>query len=233
MDSPKTYRTLSSGSDVLAQGFMTRVYMWMMLGLAATGAMAYYTTTSAQLLSVLLSRGTFLVLFVAEIGIVFFLSARIAKLNPATASALFFVYAVLNGLTIAPILLVYTSESVSSAFFTTAAMFGAMSAYGTLTKRDLSGWGSFLGMGLIGLIAASLINIFVGNSKADLVISIIGVFVFTGLTAFDTFKLRALAREIGGDEEAGGRLAIMGALTLYLDFINMFIFLLRIFGKRR
>ncbi|MDR0648540.1 MAG: Bax inhibitor-1/YccA family protein, partial [Synergistaceae bacterium] len=169
----------------------------------------------------------------AELGIVFYLSSRIAKLSPATASALFFVYSALNGLTIAPILLVYTGSSVASAFLSTAGMFGAMSVYGTVTKRDLSGWRSFLTMGLIGLVIASVINIFFASERAGLVIAIMGVFVFTGLTAYDTYKIRAMASGVIGDDEASGKFAVLGALTLYLDFINMFIFILRIFGKRR
>lgn len=224
-----------SRSDVLAQGFMTKVYMWMMFGLLATGGVAYYVTTSQQVLYMLFGRGSapFLILAVIEIGIVIYLSAKIATLNPTTASALFFVYAILNGLTLAPIFLVYTQESISSAFFTTAGMFGAMSVYGTITKRDLSGMRSFLMMGLIGLIVAGLINMFVGNSKADLVISIMGVLIFTLLTAYDTQKIRRLASEVSGGEDLRSNLAVLGALTLYLDFVNMFLYLLRFFGKRR
>ena len=194
---------------------------------------AYYTSSSEQILYMLLgkSRLPFFILLGAEIGIVLYLSSRITTLNPATANTLFFVYVAFNGLTLAPIFLVYTQESISSAFFSAAATFGVMSAYGTLTKRDLSGLGSFLQMGVIGLLIALLINMFVGNS--NLVISIMGVFIFTGLTAFDTQKLRRLSQELSFREEEQSNLSILGALTLYLDFINMFLFLLRILGRRK
>jgi FtsH-binding integral membrane protein len=207
----------------------------MCLGLAATAVVSYYVATSQQIMQLLFGGGMapYFILAIAELGIVFYLSARVASMSPTTASVLFFVYAALNGLTIAPIFLLYTQESVSSAFFTSAAMFGAMSVYGTVTKRDLSGLGSFLMMGLIGLVVASLINMFVASERGGLVIAIMGVLIFTGLTAFDTQKLRRLASEVSGNDDAAGKYAVFGALTLYLDFINMFLFLLRIFGKRR
>jgi FtsH-binding integral membrane protein len=228
-------RRFSSAGDIAAQGFMTRVYMWMAFGLAGTAAVSYYASTSASFLNMMFGRGImpFSILVAIELGIVFYLSARVASMSPTKAGALFFVYAVLNGLTIAPILSAYTNESISSAFLTSAGMFGAMSVYGTVTKKDLSGWGSFLFMGLIGLIAASLINMFVGSEKTSMVISIMGVFIFTGLTAYDTQKLRVMASSVAGDETTAGKYAVLGALTLYLDFINMFLFILRIFGKRR
>jgi FtsH-binding integral membrane protein len=225
----------SAAGDIVAQGFMSRVYMWMALGLAATAGVSYYTATSPQFIYALFGRGmaVFIILSLAELGIVLYLSARVATMNPTTASALFFVYAVLNGLTIAPIFLIYTNESISSAFFTAAGMFGAMSVYGTVTKRDLTGWGSFFMMGVIGLVVASLINMFIGSEKMSLVIAIMGVLVFTGLTAFDTQKLRRMAENLAGSEDNAARYAVLGALTLYLDFINMFLFLIRIFGRRR
>ncbi|MDR3254328.1 MAG: Bax inhibitor-1/YccA family protein [Synergistaceae bacterium] len=227
-------RRISSANDIVAQGFMTKVYMWMALGLAATAATAYYVSTSAQLIYMLFGRGMMpiIVLSLAELGIVFFLSAKVAAMNPTTASALFFVFAILNGLTLSSIFLVYTSESISSAFFSAAGMFGAMSVYGTVTKRDLTGLGGFCRMGLIGIVIASLINIFVASEKTSLVIAIMGVFVFIGLTAFDTQKLRRLSASVGDDDTAA-KYSVLGALTLYLDFINMFLFLLRIFGRRR
>jgi FtsH-binding integral membrane protein len=207
----------------------------MALGLAATGAVAYYASTSMAVRRVLFGNGfvPLIVLSVAEIGIVFFLSAKALTLNPTTASALFFVYSVLNGFTIAPIFLLYTGESISTAFFSSAAVFGSMSVYGTVTKRDLSSWGSFLSMGLWGIIIALAINMFVGNLKADLVISIMAVIVFTGLAAYDTFKLRKIAAEGGFGEDKRDSVAVLGALILYLDFINMFLHLLRLMGKRR
>lgn len=235
MQEPRPIQTLSGHDEFAIQGFMTRTYLWMALGLAATGALAYYTAHSEAFMAMLFGQGMmpFFILAIAELGIVFYLSARIMTLAPTTASVLFFVYAALNGLTIAPIFLAYTEESLASAFFSAAAMFGVMSFYGATTKRDLSGWGSFLMMGLIGLIIASLINLFVKNSMADWVISVIGVIVFTGLAAFDTQKLRRIAGEFSRDDDAAARMSILGALTLYLDFINMFLFLLRIMGRRK
>jgi FtsH-binding integral membrane protein len=229
------YKRISTTGDLAIQGFMTKVYMWMGLGLLTTAAVSYYTASSQPILMFLFGRGMapFLILAVCEIGIVFYLSSRIASLSPTAASALFFIYSALNGLTIAPILIVYTESSVASAFLSTAGMFGAMSVYGTVTKRDLSGWGSFLMMGLIGLIIASLVNIFFASERMSLVIAIMGVFIFTGLTAYDTYKIRAMASGVAGDDDTAGKFAVLGALTLYLDFINMFLYLIRIFGRRK
>jgi FtsH-binding integral membrane protein len=229
------YKRVSTTGSMALQGFMTKVYMWMGFGLLTTAAVSYYTASSMPILNLLFGRGMapLIVLAAAELGIVFYLSSRIATLSPTAASALFFVYSALNGLTIAPVLLVYTESSVASAFFSTAGMFGAMSVYGTVTKRDLSEWGSFLMMGLIGLIIASVINMFFASERMSLVIAVMGVFIFTGLTAYDTHKIRAMASGISGDDETAGKFAVLGALTLYLDFINMFLFLIRIFGKRR
>ena len=225
----------SAKADIAAQGFMTKVYMWMGAGLALTAVMAYYVSHSYTILSMLFSHNgwPFYGLLIAELGVVFYLSARIASLSPSTATALFFVYSAVNGVTIAPIVLIYTQESIASAFFCAAGMFGAMSVYGTITKRDLSGMKDFLIMGLIGLIIASVVNMFMRSERTSLVISVIGVIVFTLLTAYDTQKIRRIGREFAGNEEMGAKASIMGALSLYLDFINMFLYLLRIFGKRR
>jgi FtsH-binding integral membrane protein len=235
MDEGRIVNRVSERSSALSQGFMGRVYLWMTLGLAATGAMAYFVASSPAALDALFGRSIWplAVIWIAELGIVFYLSARVMTLSPATASTMFFVYSVLNGLSLAPIFLVYTGESISTAFFVSAAMFGGMSLYGTVTKRDLSGWGSFLTMGLVGIVIAMVVNMFVGSFRADLVISIIGVIVFTGLAAYDTNKLRRMAAEGGLGEEAGQNLAVLGALTLYLDFVNLFLFLLRIFNRRK
>jgi FtsH-binding integral membrane protein len=207
----------------------------MTIGLAATGAVSFYVSTSLAVLGALFGYGfvPLIVLSLAELGIVFFLSAKVMTLSPSTASALFFVYSVLNGLTLAPIFLLYTDESIASTFFISAAVFGGMSVYGTVTKRDLTSWGSFLAMGLWGLLIAIVVNMFIGSYRANLVISIIAVIVFTGLAAFDTQKLRRMAAESGYGGDARDNLAILGALALYLDFVNIFIHLLRIMGKRR
>lgn len=224
----------AQGASVsVGQRLMTRIYMWMTSGLLVTAAVAFIASSDRVALTLFGNgMGLFLILAIAEIGIVFYLSSRAMSLAPQTAAILFFVYAALNGVTIAPLCYAYTQQSVASAFLTCAAMFGGMSAYGVFTKRDLSGWGSFLMMGVYGLIAALVINMFIGSMKADLVISIMGVLIFTGLTAFDTYRLRIVSHTMG-DGGAEGNFAILGALTLYLDFINMFIYLLRIIGKRR
>jgi FtsH-binding integral membrane protein len=219
----------------ISAGFMQKVYLWMMFGLAVTGAVAYYVMHSPSAIGMLFGNGmgVFIVLAVAEIGIVVYLSARVMKMNPSTASVLFFVYSALNGVTLAPLLYSYTGQSVSQAFFISAGLFGGMSAYGFVTKRDLSSWGSFLMMGLWGIIIASVVNIFIGSYKTELIISIIAVIVFTGLAAYDTFKLRRLAAEGGFGDEVRDNFAVLGALSLYLDFINIFIRLLFILGKRK
>ena len=231
-----TIDAASGRSETLAQGFMQKVYLWMMLGLAATAIVSYFTTTSEAMLSFLFVRYgmvPFFVLAIAEIGIVFYLSLRIAKLNPATASMLFFVYSALNGVTIAPILMIYTSASVATTFFVTAGMFGAMSVYGMTTKRDLTGFGSFLRMGLFGLIIAIVVNMFMRSDMISYVVSGMAIIIFTGLAAYDTNKLRKIGMEGGFGDDMRDNLAVLGALTLYLDFINLFIHLLRFMGKRR
>jgi FtsH-binding integral membrane protein len=201
--------------------------------LAATGAVAYYASMSEQIMSLLFRRWTIIGLIIVEVGLVIFLSARITELNPNTAGVLFFSYAILNGLTLAPIFMVYTSKSVSSAFFSSAAMFGIAGFYGAASKRDLSGWRDFLLMGLFGLIAAGLINMFIGNGTAELVICVMGVIIFTGLTAYDFNKLKAMSANMGANDDIRSNMSVLGALALYLDFINIFLYLLRIFGKRR
>jgi FtsH-binding integral membrane protein len=231
----KYYTPEASRTAQAVAGFMRRVYGWMMLGLVVTGCVAYLTFTSETVQNVLFSRGMvpFIVLCVAELGIVFFLSAKVTSLAPATASALFFVYSALNGLTIAPLLFYYTEKSVAEAFFISAGLFGAMSVYGTVTKRDLTGFGDFLGMGLIGLLIAIVANIFIGGERMSLVISIMAVLIFTGLAAYDTFKWRRIAAAGGHGDEVMQSVAVAAALEMYLDFINIFIHLLRIMGKRR
>ena len=231
----KYYTPEASRAAQAVSGFMRRVYIWMMLGLVVTGCVAYFVVTSPTVLNVLFSHGMvpFIVLCVAELGIVLFLSAKVTSLAPATASALFFVYSGLNGLTIAPLLLFYAQESVAEAFFISAGLFGTMSIYGAVTKRDLTGFGDFLWMGLIGLIIAMVANIFIGGEKTSMVISIMAVLIFTGLAAYDTFKWRRIAAAGGHGEEVMQSVAVIAALDMYLDFINIFIHLLRITGKRR
>ena len=171
-------------------------------------------------------------LFFAEIGLVMYLSARVHTMSVAKAQTIFWIYAGLSGITLAPICLAYTSASLFRTFLVTAATFGSMSLYGYTTKKDLSGMGSFFMMGLIGLIIASVVNMFMQSSMMDFVISAFGVLLFTGLAAYDTQRIKALYFE-GDSDQTAGQKAVMGALTLYLDFINLFLFLLRFLGDRR
>jgi len=216
---------------IIAQNSLIRqVYAWMGGGLLITALMAMATISSPALFSAIIgNRLVFYALIIGELGLVIGISRAINKISASVASFLFLLYAAMNGVTMSVIFAVYTAESITSTFVITAATFGAMSVFGYVTKRDLSGWGSFLFMGLIGVVIASLVNIFVGSSAVSWIISVIGVIVFTGLTAYDTWKIKAMAAS--GVE--GRKPAILGALTLYLDFINLFLMLLRLLGSRR
>lgn len=214
--------------------FIRRVYNWMGLGLAATALVALYTASNPQLLKMIFGNSlVFFGLILGELGLVIWLSAAINRLHYSTASMMFFVYSALNGLTMSVIFLAYTQASIASTFFVTAGTFGAMSFYGYTTKRDLSNWGSFLFMGLIGIVLASVVNIFLHSPMINWVVTYAGILVFVGLTAYDTNKLKEMARAGFADEETEGKSAVMGALALYLDFINLFLMLLRIMGSRR
>lgn len=212
-----------------------KVYQYMAFGLILTALTAYLSASSITMIRLLFSsRAPLIILCVAEIGLVIFIGAGINKISASTARTLFFIYSILNGLTCSVVLLVYTGESVYKAFISTAGMFGAMSIYGLYTKRDITTWGSFLIMGLWGLIIASVINIFVGSSTTEYVISIMGIIIFMGLTAYDTVKIKMMAASYDSrDENMTGKIAVIGALQLYLDFINIFLHLLRLFGSRR
>lgn len=210
------------------QGFIQRVYQWMAIGLALTGLIAIFVASNPPLLQAL-SGGIFFLLVIVELGLVFWLSSQIMKISAQTAIIGFLAYSALNGLTLSFIFLVYTQASIASVFFITAGTFSAVSIYGWTTKQDLTSMRSFLFMGLIGIIIASVVNIFLRSPILYWVISYVGVAVFIGLTAYDTQKLKQIHERGGASEQ----LAIMGALALYLDFINLFIMLLRIFGRRR
>ena len=214
--------------------FLAKVFNWMAIGLALTGGVALLTANTG-LARTIVATPLFFILVLAELGLVFFLSARIEKIQPATATGLFVGYAVLNGLTLSVIFLAYTSASIASTFFITAGMFGAMAVYGLVTKRDLSAMGSFLFMGLIGIILASIVNIFLKSSALYWTISVIGVLVFVGLTAWDVQKIKNMGEQgiMSQGEGAIRKGAILGALALYLDFINLFLMLLRFFGSSR
>jgi FtsH-binding integral membrane protein len=212
--------------------FLRAVYGWMFVGLGITAAVALSVASSPAILQGIFgNRFLFFGLIIAELGLVFFLSARVQKIAPATASALFIVYSALNGATISFIFLAYAGASIASTFVVTAGMFGALALYGSTTKRSLAGVGHFVGMGLIGLVLAMVVGFFWHSSGLQFVISVVGVIVFTGLTAWDAQRLKVMAAAL--PEGQTGSYAIVGALSLYLDFINLFLFLLRFMGGRR
>ncbi len=223
------------GSAVAAHGeFVRRVYNWMGLGLALTALVALYTSSNHYLMSIILGTPViFFGLIIGELALVLVLSAAINRLQAATAVLLFFLYSGLNGLTLSVIFLAYTRASVTSTFFVTAGTFAVTSFYGYTTQRDLTSWGSFFFMGLIGIIIASVVNIFLHSAMIYWVVTYAGVLIFTGLTAYDTQKLKQMAMTGFASEEDERKTAVMGALALYLDFINLFLMLLRIMGSRR
>lgn len=211
------------------RAFMSRVYGWMFAGLLITGGMALFTVSNEPLLRLVASW--MVPMLLAELGLVFVLSMAARKLSGAVAGLMFVVYAALTGMTCSIYFLVYTAGSIGQAFLLTGGIFGAMSLYGTITKKDLSGWGAFLFMGLVGVIIAGFVNIFLRNDMLGFVSACACVVVFSGLTAYDTQKLRQLHATTGFSSAA--TVSIIGALELYLDFINLFLALLRLFGRRR
>jgi FtsH-binding integral membrane protein len=212
--------------------FLRGVYWWMFGGLAVTAVVALAVASSPAAMSTLISnRVLFFGIIIAELVLVVYLSARVSKLAPSTAGTLFLAYSALNGVTFALILLAYTGASVANAFFVSAGMFGALAVYGSVTKRDLSGMGRFMFMGLVGLVLAGVVSIFWQNDAMQFVMGVVGVLVFSGLIAYDTQRLRAMALQVSGEQT--GAYAVVGALSLYLDFINLFLSLLRLFGDRR
>lgn len=222
-------RTVETG--VRERTFIRSVYAWMFGGLLITALAATWVAISPAMQTLVLqNRVVFFGLMIAEIGMVMYLSFRIQKISPAVAASLFFVYSLLNGLTLSVILFIYTAGSIVQAFVVAAGMFGAMSIYGLVTKRDLTSWGSFFFMGLIGVLLCGIVNIFLKSNAMSFVISIVGVFVFVGLTAYDTQKLKSYATVTGPQAT---NFAVIGALALYLDFINLFLMLLRLLGGRR
>lgn len=226
--------TLTEARREASTVFLAKVFNWMAIGLGLTGVVAWFTASSGLAMR-LVASPVFMILIFLELGMVFFLSARINKIQAGTATGLFVGYAILNGLTLSMIFLAYTQSSIATTFFITAGMFGSMAVYGLVTKRDLSGLGSFLFMGLIGIILASVVNIFLQSSSLYWAISLIGVFVFVGLTAYDVQKIKTMGEQgiMEQGEDAIRKGAVMGALALYLDFINLFLMLLRFFGGSR
>ncbi len=216
------------------QRFMVRVYNWMTAGLAITGFMAFYVSNNETIMGIIFGNPFMpIVLMIVQIGLVFWLASRVMQMSVSQATGVFMLYAGLTGVTFSFIFVVYTSASITSTFLVTAGTFGAMSLYGYTTKKDLTSWGSFLFMGLIGIIIASVVNMFMQSTMMHMIITYAGVLIFVGLTAYDTQKIKEmniLGNE-GTDEDT--KEAIRGALTLYLDFINLFLMLLRLMGDRR
>ncbi len=237
--------TATATYDAGLRAYMLRVYNYMTGALALTGAVAYAVANTPALLNlfyheVMTAQGVamaptmlgYVVVF-APLALVFFLSFRIQQMSEGTAQLTFWAYAAMVGASLASIFLFYTGASIALTFFVTAATFGAMSLYGYTTGRDLTGFGNFLFMGLIGIVLASLANIFFQSAAVTFMVSVLGVLIFTGLTAWDTQKIKHTYYAVGGDGAMAGKAAIMGALALYLDFLNIFLFLLRFMGNRR
>jgi FtsH-binding integral membrane protein len=212
------------------QSFVTRVYGWMAGGLALTALVSAFVAGSPAIMQAVFGSALIWVLFLVELGLVIGVSAAINRISAATATALFLLYAAINGVTIAGIYYVYTKESIASTFVITALTFGGVAAYGAVTKRDLTSIGSFMGMGLWGLIIASVANIWFHSPMVYWLTTYFGVFIFVGLTAYDAQKIKRIGANAALDRESSGKASILGALALYLDFINLFLLLLRIFG---
>ena len=232
---PRQVQISAEEAAEIQSRFFAQVYGWMAAGLGLTGGIAMFASTSPALMNFVFgTRFVFMGLIILELVVVGFLSARIFDWSLGKVQAAFVGYAMLNGVTLSCVFLAYTSASIASTFFVTAGTFGVMSLFGYFTKSDLSGWGKLLSMALIGLVIAMVVNIFLNNSVLEIITSFIGVLLFTALTAYDTQKLKQLALlGVTEGEEASNKASILGALTLYLDFVNLFLFLLRIFGRRR
>lgn len=232
MRSASTFRTAADVPAERVTSFLQKVYGWMFVGLAITAFVAFAVASSPTLLRYVLSNPILYIgLIVAELGLVFYLSAKVETLAPSVAMTLFVVYSALNGVTLSFVLLVYTGESIATTFFVTAGMFGALAVYGSTTKHSLAGVGQFFFMGLIGLLLASIVGMFWHNDTLQFLIAAIGVIVFTGLTAWDAQRLKLMAATV--PEDRSGSYAVVGALALYLNFINLFLMLLRLLGGRR
>ena len=222
------------GMSAAFPALMRKVYVWMAMALAITAITAYGVAASPALTNLIFSsKVVFFGLIIAELILVFWVSARIEKLSLTTATLMFILYSVLNGATLATIFLAYSPEIITKTFFVTAGTFGAMAVYGYFTKSDLSSWGKLLIMAVIGLIIAGVVNMFLKSSMMDLVVSVLGVLIFVGLTAYDSQKIKRMLAMQTDMGETAQKVALMGALSLYLDFINLFLYLLRLFGRER
>ena len=223
----------ASFSTEATRKFLLNVYNWMAMGLALTGVIAYGTANSSFVDVIMTNPVIYFGLFIAQLAVVMGLTFAINKIPSGVAIGAFFLYAALTGLTFSVLFLVYTGGSIASTFFICAGMFAAVSVFGYVTKMDLSKMGTYLFMALIGLIIASVVNIFLNSNTLNWIISYVGVIIFVGLTAYDTQKIKKMSQTSDFDSEQGKKGAVMGALTLYLDFINMFLFMLRILGDRK
>jgi len=229
--SPAWISASTADLETRTRAFIRSVYGWMAVGLVLTALAAVWVVSSPFMQALVLgNRFVMIGLMVVEIGVVIFMSVKQQTISPGAASAAFLVYSFLNGLTLSVIAFIYTRSSITLAFGISAGMYGAMAIYGLVTKRDLTSWGSFFMMGLLGVVAMMVINIFLHSPAINFTIGAVGVFVFLGLTAYDNQKLKALAHAGGGMQD---NFAIIGALRLYLDFVNLFLMLLRLFGRRR
>ncbi|HMS32577.1 MAG TPA: Bax inhibitor-1/YccA family protein [Ignavibacteria bacterium] len=223
----------ASFSTEATRKFLLNVYNWMAMGLALTGVVAYGIANSSFVNVIMSNPIIYFGLFIAQLGVVMGLTFAINKIPSGVAIGAFFLYAALTGLTFSVLFLVYTGGSIASTFFICASMFLGISIFGYVTKMDLSKFGTYLFMALIGIIVASVVNIFLKSNTLNWIISYVGVIIFVGLTAYDTQRIKQMSQTADMDSESGKKGAVMGALTLYLDFINMFLFLLRILGNRK
>ncbi|MBX9481434.1 Bax inhibitor-1/YccA family protein [Yersinia enterocolitica] len=232
---PRSNGSIVERANSGIQAYMAQVYGWMTCGLLLTAVVAWYAANTPAVMNFIFSSQiTFFGLIIVQLGLVFVISGMVNRLSGSMATSLFMLYSALTGLTLSSILIMYTGASIASTFIICAGMFGAMSVYGYTTKRDLSGIGSMLFMGLIGIVLASIVNIWLKSPALMWAVTYIGVLVFVGLTAYDTQKLKNMGAQLdSNDRDNFRKYSIVGALTLYLDFINLFLMLLRIFGNRR
>lgn len=223
----------SHNYDSALRTYMVKVYNFMAMALGISGAVAFITANTPALMNVIFGTPLAWVVALAPLGFVIFFSVKLNSLSAQTAKNYLWIYSALMGLSLSSLLIMYTGASVARVFFITASVFGAMSLYGYTTKKDLTGFGSFLIMGLIGLLIASLVNIFLKSSAMEFALSILGTLIFIGLTAYDTQRIKQTYYHFAGNQELVNKMAVVGALSLYMDFINLFIHLLRFFGERR
>ena len=234
-DSLSEQRQTSPSVQAMHLTILKNVYLWMCSALVISGLTAMYVAANPNILRIVFANSMSVILmFLAQLGLIWFITAKINSISSTVATILFIVYSILTGVTLSSIFLVFTHESIASVFFITAGTFGGISLYGYTTKKDLSTWGSYLIMGLIGLIIASVVNWFLNSEMLYWIVSYVGVLIFIGLTMYDTQKIKQLSYQYSGeDDETMNKVALLGAITLYLDFINLFLYLLRIFGKRK